>query len=157
MKLCGPPSVLVFPCPYPESLEKYTAMMKNTVFDYGAADPWRMPDDKKIAKNLPFQTCFNVTQRSLAVLYGFPINYKKIAYIRCPNNRKLSQLNRLGLLPLFLLYCFIIFRLKEPLSMWLMRQLGLQYRFSLCRRVILLEKNFKKRQNFQASIKRLSA
>jgi hypothetical protein len=76
MKLCGPPSVLVFPCPYPENLEKYTAMMKDTVFDYGAADPWRMPDDKKISKNLPFQTCFNVTQRSLAVLYGFPINYK---------------------------------------------------------------------------------
>ena len=61
MKLCGPPSVLVFPCPYPENLEKYTAMMKDTVFDYGAADPWRMPDDKKISKNLPFQTCFNVT------------------------------------------------------------------------------------------------
>lgn len=76
MKLCGPPSVLLFPCPYPENLEKYTAMMKNTVFDYGAADPWRMPDDKKIAKNLPFQTCFNVTQRGLAVLYGLPINYK---------------------------------------------------------------------------------
>jgi uncharacterized protein (UPF0147 family) len=76
MKLCGPPSVLVFPCPYPENLEKYTAMMKDTVFDYGAADPWRMPDDKKIAKNLPFQTCFNVTQRSLAVLYGLPIQYK---------------------------------------------------------------------------------
>jgi hypothetical protein len=50
--------------------------MKDTVFDYGAADPWRMPDDKKIAKNLPFQTCFNVTQRSLAVLYGLPIQYK---------------------------------------------------------------------------------
>ena len=76
MKLCGPPSVLVFPCPYPENLEKYTAMMKDTVFDYGAADPWRMPDDKKISKNLPFQTCFNVTQRSLAVLYGLPIHYK---------------------------------------------------------------------------------
>jgi len=76
MKLCGPPSVLVFPCPHPENLEKYTAMMKDTVFDYGAADPWRMPDDKKIAKNLPFQTCFNVTQRSLAVLYGLPIQYK---------------------------------------------------------------------------------
>ena len=76
MKLCGPPSMLVFPCPYPENLQKYTAIMKNTIFDYGAADPWRISDDKKISKNLPFQTCFNVTQRSLAVLYGFPINYK---------------------------------------------------------------------------------
>lgn len=76
MKLCGPPSILLFPCPYPENLEKYTAMMQNTVFDYGAADPWRMPDEKKISKNLPFQTCFNVTQRGLAVLYGMPINYK---------------------------------------------------------------------------------
>ena len=76
MKLCGPPSVLIFPCPYPENLEKYTAMMRETVFDYGAADPWRMSDDKKIAKNLPFQTCFNVTQRSLSVLYGLPIQHK---------------------------------------------------------------------------------
>lgn len=76
MKLCGPPSVLLFPCPYPENLQKYTAMMKDTIFDYGAADPWRLSDDKKISKNLPFQTCFNVTQRSLAVVYGMPINYK---------------------------------------------------------------------------------
>jgi uncharacterized protein (UPF0147 family) len=55
MKLCGPPSVLVFPCPYPENLEKYTAMMKDTVFDYGAADPWRMPDDKKSLKIYHFK------------------------------------------------------------------------------------------------------
>lgn len=72
MKLAGLPSVNVFPCPHPEVIVPAVQEIagEEKANPYGATDNWRNNNRGKLPSGRPFETCFNVTHRVLAQLYG---------------------------------------------------------------------------------------
>jgi hypothetical protein len=72
MKLTGLPAVNVFPCPHPEAI--VPAVMEiageEKANPYGATDNWRNNNRGQLPSGRPFETCFNVTHKVLAQLYG---------------------------------------------------------------------------------------
>lgn len=72
MKLAGLPSVNVFPCPHPEAIVQAVAEIagEENANPYGATDNWRNNNRGQFSSERPFETCFNVTHKVLAQLYG---------------------------------------------------------------------------------------
>lgn len=72
MRLAGLPSVNVFPCPHPEAIVPAVQEIagEEKANPYGATDNWRNNNRGKLPSGRPFETCFNVTHRVLAQLYG---------------------------------------------------------------------------------------
>lgn len=72
MSLAGLPSVNVFPCPYPEAIVPAVQEIAGeaNANPYGATDNWRNNNRGKLPAERPFETCFNVTHKVLAQLYG---------------------------------------------------------------------------------------
>lgn len=72
MKLAGLPSVNVFPCPQPEAIQQAVLEIagEKNANPYGATDNWRNNNRGKFSADRPFETCFNVTHKVLAQLYG---------------------------------------------------------------------------------------
>ena len=70
MKLFGPPSVNVFPVPFPEVLAPYTELFKDHEVSYGATEDWAPAEKSILPKNIHKETCFNVTHKTLARMYG---------------------------------------------------------------------------------------
>jgi hypothetical protein len=72
MRLAGLPSVNVFPCPHPQAIIPAVQEIagEEKANPYGATDNWRNNNRGKLPSGRPFETCFNVTHRVLAQLYG---------------------------------------------------------------------------------------
>jgi hypothetical protein len=70
MKLFGPPSVNVFPVPFPEVLAPYTQLFKDHEVSYGATEDWAPAEKSTLPKNMHKETCFNVTHKTLARMFG---------------------------------------------------------------------------------------
>lgn len=94
MKLFGLPSVLVFPVPFPEILAPYTQVFEEHEVIYGATDDWapaknaikqRDADKTKppsqrsgVPQNIHTETCFNVTHKTLARMYGMTTSHEPL-------------------------------------------------------------------------------
>jgi len=70
MKLFGPPSVNVFPVPFPEVLAPFTQLFKDHEVSYGATEDWIPAEKSTLPKNMHKETCFNVTHKTLARMFG---------------------------------------------------------------------------------------
>ncbi len=72
MRLAGLPSVNLFPCPHPQAIVPAVQELagEEKANPYGATDNWRNNNRGKLPSGRPFETCFNVTHRVLAQLYG---------------------------------------------------------------------------------------
>ncbi len=70
MKLFGLPSVNVFPVPFPEILAPYTRLFKDHEVSYGATEDWAPAEKSTIPQNIHKETCFNVTHKTLARMFG---------------------------------------------------------------------------------------
>lgn len=75
MKLFGPPSVNVYPVPYPEVLPEYTEAFSDHVDHERTYSPvpvsdWNPAQTTTVEKNMHTETCFNTTYKSMARLYG---------------------------------------------------------------------------------------
>lgn len=72
MNLAGLPAVNVFPCPHPEVIKQAVQEIAGeaNANPYGATDNWRNNNRGKFSADRPFETCFNVTHKILAQLYG---------------------------------------------------------------------------------------
>lgn len=70
MRLSGPPSANVFPCPHPEAIEKATQDIAGPQHarQYAPTYTWIQAMGAKPAR-LPPETCFNVTHKVLAAMY----------------------------------------------------------------------------------------
>lgn len=73
MRLFGPPSANVFPCPHPEAIEKATQDIAGpqNARQYAPTYTWIQAMGAKPAR-LPPETCFNVTHKVLAAMYYAP-------------------------------------------------------------------------------------
>ncbi len=72
MKLAGLPSVNVFPCPHPEAIVQAVQELsgEEKANPYGATDNWMDNNRGLLPPERPFETCFNVTHKVLARLFG---------------------------------------------------------------------------------------
>ena len=78
MKLFGPPSVNVYPVPYPEKLTAYTDVFSDHDAherSYAPTSDWPPAAKSTIPKNMHKETCFNTTHKSMARLYGLKTSH----------------------------------------------------------------------------------
>ena len=90
MKLFGPPSVLVFPVPFPERLAPYTQLFKDHEVTYGATEGWLPGKKSTISAKIHKETCFNVTQKTLARLFGITTTHEPLLPILLPKMKGLA-------------------------------------------------------------------
>ena len=104
MKLFGLPSVNVFPVPFPETLAPYTQLFKDHEVSYGATEDWAPAEKSTIPKNIHKETCFNVTHKTLARMFGMttahasllPTVFKKMKGFAGVPEEKFKEFNLRG-------------------------------------------------------------
>ena len=84
MKLFGPPSVLVFPVPFPERMAPYTQLFKDHEVTYGATEGWLPGKKSTISEKIHKETCFNVTHKTLARLFGITTTHEPLLPVLLP-------------------------------------------------------------------------
>lgn len=110
MRLAGPPSANVFPCPHPEAIQKATRDIagQENARQYAPTYTW-LPKRGIKPEGPPAETCFNVTHKVLAAMYFATAHdeqllpdilikmapfssytYQQFETLKLPNNRQVN-------------------------------------------------------------------